>query len=155
MDLLKHKGYEGTAEVDVESGVCYGRVLFIQDLITYESDTPKALKDAFCDALDDYLETCESLGKSPDKPLKGAFNVRIPPELHKAAVLRAMQSDLYLNDIVVKALDAYLNGTQHVNHVTNYFVQNEETQYKKVVASDSKPSWEHFTSHSSGVQRGN
>jgi len=108
MDILKYKEYEGTAELDMSRGVCRGKILFINDLVTYEAATPTQLQSEFEAAVNDYLQTCASLGREPQKPLKGMFNVRMPPALHKAAALRATQENASLNDVVVRAVDAFL-----------------------------------------------
>lgn len=108
MDILKYKGYEGTAELSIARGVCRGKILFIKDLVTYESDTPAQLQSEFEAAVDDYLDTCAGLNREPAKPFRGQFNVRIPPELHRSAALRAAEEGIALNDVVVKALDAFL-----------------------------------------------
>jgi predicted HicB family RNase H-like nuclease len=108
MDILKYKDYEGTAELDMSRGVCRGKILFINDLVTYEALSPLKLQAEFEAAVEDYLQTCATLGRAPQKPLKGLFNVRMPPALHKAAALRAIQENASLNDVVVRAVDAFL-----------------------------------------------
>jgi predicted HicB family RNase H-like nuclease len=108
MDLMHCKGYEGTAEVDLARRVCRGRILYIDDLVTYESRTPERLQREFEAAVDDYIETCAALGKEPQRPFKGLFNVRVPPALHRAAALRATRDGAALNEVVVKALSEYL-----------------------------------------------
>ena len=135
MDILKYKDYEGTAELDMARGICRGKVLFINDLVTYESSLPTELQKEFEAAVDDYIETCVQLGREPQKSLRGLFNVRISPELHKAATLRALSDGVSLNDVVVRALDTYINGRADVNHVEtkNYFVGYGE--FQKVLAS--------------------
>lgn len=129
MDILKYKDYEGTAELDMARGVCRGKILFINDLVTYEATLPSKLQKEFEAAVDDYIETCATLGRDPQKSLKGQFNVRIPQELHKAATLRALTDSVSLNDVVVRALDAYINARVD-NHVEtkNYFVGYGEFQ---------------------------
>ncbi len=57
MDILKYKGYEGTSELDMEQKVCRGKILFINDLVTYKAESPKELHQEFESAVDDYLET--------------------------------------------------------------------------------------------------
>jgi predicted HicB family RNase H-like nuclease len=108
MDILKYKQYEGTAELDIARQVCRGKILFIDDLVTYEAATPSGLQAEFEAAVEDYLDTCAELGREPQKPLKGLFNVRIPPALHKAAVIRATEDNVSLNDVVVRALGAFV-----------------------------------------------
>lgn len=114
-NYLKYKGYLGSAEIDLESGICHGRLLFIRDVITYSSDAPKQLKAAFEEAVDDYLETSKELGRDPEKPCSGTFNVRIPPELHMAAVLVARRENINLNALVKDAISARV-GTPPVRH---------------------------------------
>ena len=76
--------------------------------MTYESLTPDRLQSEFEAAVDDYIETCAEVGKEPQRPFKGLFNVRVPPALHRAAVLRATREGAALNEVVVKALSEYL-----------------------------------------------
>lgn len=116
MDILKYKDYEGTAELDMARRVCRGKILFIDDLVTYETESPAELQREFEAAVDDYIDTCTSLGREPQKPLKGQFNVRIPPTLHKGAVLRALADGVSLNDVVVRAVDAFVNVRADINH---------------------------------------
>lgn len=143
MDILKYKEFEGTAELDMTRGVCRGKVLFITDLVTYEAALPTQLQSEFEAAVDDYLLTCEELQREPKKPLKGQFNVRISPDLHRSATLRAFRDTTSLNEVVVRALDAYLN-VQGVNHVEtkNYFVS--PNNMREIFASTSNPAAQLF-----------
>ncbi len=71
------------------------------------------LQREFEAAVDDYIETCVALGKEPQRPFKGLFNVRVPPALHRAAALRATRDGAALNEVVVRALSEYLGiGTK-------------------------------------------
>ncbi len=137
MDILKYRDYEGTAELDMVRGVCRGKILFINDLVTYEASQPSELQKEFEAAVDDYVETCADLGRELQKSLKGQFNVRIPQELHKASTLRALTDSVSLNDVVVRALDAYVNARVDINHVEtkNYFVGYGELQNAFAYAS--------------------
>jgi len=146
MKTLSYKGYEGTIEVDMEEDICRGKLLFINDLVTYEAKTPKGLKQAFEEAVDDYFETCTELGREPQKPFRGSFNVRVAPDIHRAAALRAVRDGVRLNEVVVRALDCYLNVRGDVQH--NVTVKVEGTARTLVAAATSKPSWSRIsTSH--------
>ena len=114
MDILKYKDYEGTAELDMARGVCRGKILFIADLVTYESASPAALQQEFEAAVDDYLDTCAAVGKEAQRPFRGLFNVRVTPDLHRSASLRAAADGVSLNDVVVRAIDAFVNGRAEV-----------------------------------------
>lgn len=60
---------------------------------------------------DSYLEDCNNLKKTPDKPFKGSFNVRVDPELHKEVSLYALQHGDTLNGVVRKALNVFIKGS--------------------------------------------
>ena len=85
-------------------------------MVTFESDSAKALKKAFIEAVEDYLETCAELGKDPDKVFKGVFNVRIPGALHKDAVTLAVKNKLTLNDFVTKAISFAIAHQEELEH---------------------------------------
>lgn len=145
MKTLSYKGYEGTVEVDMDEGVCRGKLLFIHDLVTYVGETPKLLKEAFEDAVDDYLVTCEELDRKPQKPFRGSFNVRVPPELHRDAAVRAARDEVALNEVVVRALDCYLNVRGDVQH--NVTVKLDDIQ-TIIAATTEQPNWHQIsTSH--------
>jgi predicted HicB family RNase H-like nuclease len=137
MDILKYKDYEGTAELDMARRVCRGKLLFIDDLVTYEAASPAELQTEFEAAVDDYIDTCTTLGRKPQKPLRGQFNVRTPPALHKAAALRALADNVSLNDVVVRALDAFVNIHSVVNHNIRVTLNIPEESMKTLVSSAS------------------
>lgn len=143
MDILKYKDYEGSAELDMTRGVCRGKILFIDDLVTYEAASPEALRKEFEAAVDDYLETCASLGKDPLRPFRGLFNVRVAPSLHRAAALRATADAVSLNDVVVRALDAFLNVRADINHNIRVTLETPDGSIKTVTSVvTGKPQWE-------------
>ena len=139
MNILKYKDYEGTAELDITRGICRGKILFINDLVTYEAVLPSDLQKEFEAAVDDYFLTCTELGREPQKSLKGQFNVRIPPALHKAAILRALADGVFLNDVTVRALEAYVNVRADINHAETKYYFVGLSEFQKVVASASSP----------------
>jgi len=133
VDILKYGEYEGTAELDMDRHVCRGKILFIDDLVTYEAASPGDLQKEFQAAVDDYIETCAFLGREPQKPFKGLFNVRVSPALHRAIALRAMADGVSQNDVAVRALDAFVNTKAAVNHVQ--VTLNVPTESLKTLAS--------------------
>lgn len=143
MDILKYKEYEGTAEVDMSRSVCRGKILFIDDLVTYEADSPRELQREFESAVDDYVATCEMLGKEPQRPFRGSFNVRVRPELHRAAVLRATIDAVSLNDVVVRALDYLLGARVDINHNIKFTIEEAASGMRTVQAvASGKAQWE-------------
>ncbi|MBE6784220.1 MAG: type II toxin-antitoxin system HicB family antitoxin [Ruminococcaceae bacterium] len=108
-NILEYNGYYGSSEVSVEDGVIFGKILHINDLVTFEADNLQDLNVAFQEAVDDYLEFCKANGKNPDKPFKGSFNVRISPENHKRIAIDAAKQNMTLNQFVEQAIIAALD----------------------------------------------
>ncbi len=103
-NTMEYKGYVGSVEFSEEDALFYGRVLGIRALISYEGENAHTLLDDFHSAVDDYLILCDSEGIEPEKAYKGSFNVRISPELHKAAVVAALHNQMTLNRFVEYAI---------------------------------------------------
>ena len=107
--VLEYKGYHAKVEFDAENSLLYGKIEGITDLVTFESDNLNNIRTEFENAVDDYLEFCEVVGKNPDKEYKGTFNVRISPELHKRLAIAACKNGESLNATVEKAIQTYLS----------------------------------------------
>ncbi|MFV0576506.1 MAG: type II toxin-antitoxin system HicB family antitoxin [Vibrio sp.] len=102
MTYLRYKNYLGTIEAELETNTLFGKLAFIRDLVTYEGTTLKELEQQFQLAVDGYLDSCMELGKEPNTPCRGSFNVRTGEALHRAAVIAA--EDQSLNAFVCDAI---------------------------------------------------
>lgn len=109
MELMRYKGFFGSVEASVEDGCLYGRLEFIDDLVTFEGETVAELESAFHEAVDDYLDTCQQLGREPQKPYRGSFNVRVGSRLHRAAAVAAYEHGMNLNEFVRNAIEHELS----------------------------------------------
>ncbi len=124
VNSLNYQDYTATITYSAEDEVFFGKVIGLNDLILFEGTSVAELKQAFAEAIEDYLTTCKNLGKSPDKAYKGSFNVRVPASLHKRAALVASQHHVTLNDFVKTAL-AYA-----VDNELPMAFSEEQTGYK-------------------------
>ncbi len=106
-DTLEYKGYHARIEYDSVSKSLFGKVEGIKDLVTFESDNLNKVEDEFHAAVDDYLDFCKEVGKTPDKEYLGKFNVRIDPALHRKIAEKAYSEHVSLNAAVEKAIKAY------------------------------------------------
>lgn len=102
-----HKGYFARIEYDAEDEIFFGRLAGISDGVTFHAYTVANLKSAFQDAVDDYIETCAKLGKSPQKPYSGKMMFRVDPEIHaraaKAAELAGKSLNQWAADVLAEA----------------------------------------------------
>ena len=103
-NTLEYKGSIGPVEYSREDRVFFGKIEMIDDLVTFESDSAKELEKVFQERVDDYLLTCEELGRESQKSYKGVFNIRIDPELHKKLYQEALKAGVSLNSYIQKAL---------------------------------------------------
>ena len=112
-NVLTYKGYYSTVEYDAVDKVLYGKIQFIDDLITFESENSSEIEREFQCAVDDYIETCAEIGKEPQKPFKGSFNVRVSPEIHKQISIAAMHQGVSINQFVSDAIEEKIDGLIH------------------------------------------
>lgn len=110
MNTLVYKGYIGSVEFSPIDEVFLGKIEHINDLITFESDNAHKLKKVFEEAVDDYLKYCAEKNVSPEKPFKGSFNIRLAPNIHKKAFLKARENGLSLNKYIETIVEKSLEG---------------------------------------------
>ncbi|TDW47035.1 putative HicB family RNase H-like nuclease [Flavobacterium sp. 270] len=114
-NYLEYNGYVGTLEFSADDKIFFGKIQGVNDLVTFEGSSVKELEESFKEAVDDYLETCKLLNKSPDKIYKGSFNVRVSQELHQKIALLATKKGLNLNEIVKEALSYIIKHEEVLN----------------------------------------
>ncbi|MDR0794430.1 MAG: type II toxin-antitoxin system HicB family antitoxin [Chitinophagaceae bacterium] len=108
MGVLKYKKFIGSVEYSEPDKVLYGKVLGIDGLISYEGQNVHELEQDFIDGIEHYLSVCQEEGIMPQKSYTGAFNVRIPSDMHGKAVLQAQELGMNLNSFVKAAISEKL-----------------------------------------------
>ncbi len=71
-DLLKYKDYYGSVKYSAEDKILFGKIEFINDLVTFEASNVDDLEKEFKKAVDDYIETCKVWGKRLKNHLKAS-----------------------------------------------------------------------------------
>lgn len=104
---MKYNGFIGSVNYSDDDEVFHGKLECITDLVTYEGTTVQELKQAFHEAVDGYVAFCKEVGKPPQKPFKGLFNVRVKPELHQKVAFISLERGISLNQVVSEALAQY------------------------------------------------
>jgi len=113
-DYLKHKDYLGSVAFSSDDGVLHGKIIGINDLVTYEGSSVDELQKEFIESVEDYLTTCADLEKEPNKFFKGVFNVRTSNERHRDLAIIAEKKKMKLNELVNKAFDFLVNNEDKV-----------------------------------------
>ena len=58
MSLFRYKGFYGSAQASIEDHCLFGKLEFIEPLVSYEGQNIEELEQAFKDTVDDYLLDC-------------------------------------------------------------------------------------------------
>jgi len=103
--MLIYKEFIGSVRFSADDEVFHGKIEGIDDRVSYEGITVTELMRNFRNAVDDHIVLCGEAGKKPVKSCKGTFNVRIPVDLHQAAVKKATLLGVSLNQVVKSALE--------------------------------------------------
>jgi predicted HicB family RNase H-like nuclease len=96
-NTMSYKGYAARVEFDDDDGIFTGRIAGIRDGVGFHADTVEGLREAFREAVEDYLETCAKLGKEPQRAFSGQVMFRVNPEVHRKAALAAELAGKSLN----------------------------------------------------------
>jgi len=96
-NTITYKNYIGTVEYSSEDKCFFGKVEFINDLVTFEGTSVEELEVNFQDSVDDYMLTCKEVGKKPEKTFTGVFNIRPGAKLHMRAAKKALELGVSLN----------------------------------------------------------
>ena len=68
MSKMKYKGYTARIDHDDDDGIFTGRITGIRDGVGFHGDDLTVFREAFREAVDDYLEACAKVGKVPQRP---------------------------------------------------------------------------------------
>ena len=103
-NAMSYKGYIGMVEYSEEDSCLFGRIAGIRDIISYEGESVTEIRQAFEEAVDDYLEHCAEIGKEPNKPYSGKFVLRLDPSLHARLAVKAHINGKSLNQYAADVL---------------------------------------------------
>src|SRR5690349_4264509 len=106
MKTISYKGFQ--ASVEFEDGALYVRVLHTDDVLVAQVNGADEVQAALAELVDAYLEDCRELGKEPQKPFSGSFNVRIDKEAHRQVAIAAANVGVSLNAWVEDAINQKL-----------------------------------------------
>ena len=102
---MSYKGYTTSMIFDIDDKIIVGRVLDIDDIISFHGESVAEFESHFHAAVEDYLAASAELESAPEKPASGKVMLRIAPEIHAAALRAAAQSGSSLNKWAERALD--------------------------------------------------
>ena len=105
-NTISYSGYTASLTFDADDKIIVGRVLDIDDIITFHGESVAEFEAAFHASVDGYIAACKQLGSAPEKPASGKMMLRIAPTVHAAALKAAARSGVSLNKWAEQALGA-------------------------------------------------
>ena len=105
-NTMNYRGYTASMAFDTDDKIIVGRVVDIDDIITFHGDSVGEFEVAFHAVIDDYIAACKQTGTAPEKPASGKLMLRVAPTVHAAALKAAARSGVSLNKWAEKALSS-------------------------------------------------
>ncbi len=97
-NTLTYKGFTAKIEFSADDNVFFGRLIGIDDIVTFHAETVEELKDSMRESVDFYIEVCEKDGKKVKKSHSGKLLFRLPNKLHAAIVEAATRQGKSINE---------------------------------------------------------
>lgn len=110
MNTMSYRGYTARIEFDERDSIFVGRVLGLRSIISFHGQTVEELRSKFAVAVDDYLADCQEQGVSPEKPASGKLLLRVTPEIHSQALIKAQSTGKSLNQWATEALERAMSA---------------------------------------------
>ena len=104
-NTMNYKAYTAKIEYSSEDECFVGHIAGISDIVGFHGDSVNELRQSFEEAVNDYLETCEQIGKTPQQDYSGNLILRIPPQVHAAIKKAAKISGKSLNQWATETLN--------------------------------------------------
>jgi predicted HicB family RNase H-like nuclease len=105
MNAMSHKSYTARIDFDERDNIFVGRVLGLCTMMSFHGETVAELRAALETAGDEFLRDCKEKGVRPEKPASGKLMLRVPPEVHGAALVAAQAAGKSLNQWATEVLE--------------------------------------------------
>lgn len=116
INVMNYKGYTANMVFDTEDKIIVGRVLNIDDIVSFHGESVAEFESNFRFVVDGYIAACETLGSQPEKPASGKLMLRIAPTVHAAALKAAAQSGTSLNKWAEQAIGLAARQAKPAGH---------------------------------------
>jgi predicted HicB family RNase H-like nuclease len=110
MNTMNHKGYTARIEFDERDDIFVGRVLGLHTMISFHGETVAELRSALETAIEEFLRDCKEQAVRPEKPASAKLMLRVPPEVHGAALVAAQAAGKSLNQWATEVLEEATHG---------------------------------------------
>ncbi|NTS31773.1 type II toxin-antitoxin system HicB family antitoxin [Phyllobacterium sp. BT25] len=105
-NVIQIEGHKAVVSYDPDIEMIRGEFLGLSGGADFYADSVEGLMEEGRRSLKVYLDMCAEKGIAPFREYSGRFNVRLPAEIHEAAVLAAASENKSLNEWVAEAIEA-------------------------------------------------
>ena len=106
---LKYKNFIATVKYSAEDEAFIGRVEGINSVVSFEGQSVQELKDAFRDAVENYLDFCKRKGIAEvRRTYNGVLNIRIPSDIHGRVAMYAKNQGTSINAFIRDSIERKL-----------------------------------------------
>lgn len=106
-NMIEIQGHKAVIDYDPELELFRGEFVGLSGGADFYAADITGLKTEGAKSLEVYLAECEANQIDPFRVFSGKFNVRLDPELHRAATEAAHAEGVSLNRLVEKAISDY------------------------------------------------
>ncbi|HEX9390145.1 MAG TPA: type II toxin-antitoxin system HicB family antitoxin [Usitatibacteraceae bacterium] len=110
MNTMKYRGYTARIDFDERDNVFAGDIVGMSERLTFHGASVDELRGDFEFAVDHYLAACAAAGQKPERQASGKLLIRIPPDIHAAAGVRAAAEGKSLNQWIAETLTSRLRA---------------------------------------------
>ena len=107
-DTMEYRGYHTKPQYMGRERYFFGKILGINDTVSFHGYSVDEFRAAFEEAVDDYLQLCKEIGKPPEKEYSGQFVLRLPQEVHRGLAISAEMKGISLNSFVTELCESFL-----------------------------------------------
>lgn len=104
-NTMSYRGYNARITYDDQDQIFFGHLAGIKDIVGFHAETVPDLRQAFKEAVDEYLDLCDKTGTTPQKAYSGKVMFRLDPDLHRRASIAAELEGKSLNQWAEAAIE--------------------------------------------------
>ena len=108
-NTMSYKGFTAKVEFSPDDEVFFGRLIGIDDVVTFEGQTVDELKKSFAEAVDFHLEVCEKTGQKLKKNYSGKLLFRFNSELHARIAAAAESKGKSINEFAKEVFESAIS----------------------------------------------
>jgi len=105
-NTLNYNGFTAKVEFSADDNAFFGRILGVDEIVTFHAETVEELKSSMKESVDFYIEVCERKGKTIKKNYSGKLLFRLPTELHARIAETAAKRGKSINEFGKEIFEA-------------------------------------------------